>query len=118
MQKDFIVKTNETAEKIGSGLLPVLSTPSLVAMIENTSLLACKDFLTEGESTVGVSMSIEHLLPSAVGDTISVTSTLLKAGKRSFSFEFEVTSKNKRIAKGTHVRVRVNNEEFLANLAQ
>lgn len=116
MKKEFVVTADDTAEKLGSGLLPVLATPRLVAMIENASYLACADELDEGESTVGVNMNIEHLLPSVVGATITVETTLMNAGKKSFSFKFEARSGEQLIAKGLHVRVRVNSAAFMAKL--
>ncbi|MGX7198884.1 thioesterase family protein [Enterococcus nangangensis] len=118
MEKDFVVSSADTAAVLGSGLLPVLATPKVVALVENTCFESIAEKLVTGESTVGVKMSIEHLKASAVGDTVTVSTTLVKEGKKSFTFTFEVRDQKTKaiLAQGEHVRVRVISEKFLADL--
>lgn len=60
--KSTVKVTQEvTAAAVGSGLLPVFSTPSLIALMENAAVNALEGTLDEGVTTVGTMISIEHL---------------------------------------------------------
>lgn len=43
-----------TAVRMGSGDMPVLATPAMMALMENAAMLAVADDLPEGSTTVGV----------------------------------------------------------------
>lgn len=116
MEQIFVVEKNQTAEVVGSGLLPVLSTPSLVAMVENTCFKSLTDQLDTGETTVGVKMEMDHLKGSLVGEKIKITTELLKTGKKSFLFSFAAFADKELIAKGQHLRVKVVAKDFMENL--
>lgn len=116
MEQTFIVTENDTAKALGSGLLPVLSTPRLVAMVENTCLTSISDQLAKGDTTVGVKMNLDHLKATKVGEEVVIKSQLEKMGKTSFTFTFEAFSKDELIAKGDHLRVRVEAKSFMEKL--
>ena len=42
-----------TAVRMGSGDMPVLATPAMMALMENAAMLAVADELPEGSTTVG-----------------------------------------------------------------
>ncbi len=54
-----IVVKHYTAKAIGSGDLPVLATPAMIALMENASMLAVAPHLAENETTVGGFMAWE-----------------------------------------------------------
>ena len=58
-----------TAIQMGSGDMPVLATPAMLALMENTAMLAVADELPEGCTTVGGHIESSHLKPSKIGDT-------------------------------------------------
>ena len=58
------VGADDTAEHLGSGDIPVLGTPRLVALMELAARSALADQLAAGETSVGTAVSIEHLAPS------------------------------------------------------
>ena len=53
-----IVNSTNTAIAAGSGTLPVLGTPFLVALMEKATCNAIADFLEDGETTVGTSINV------------------------------------------------------------
>ena len=55
------VAENNTAKAVGSGLLPVYSTPSMIALLEMAACNAIADSLDEGTSSVGTQLNIKHL---------------------------------------------------------
>ena len=50
---ELTVTENVTAITVGSGDMPVLATPMMLALMENAAMFAVKDFLPEGQTTVG-----------------------------------------------------------------
>ncbi len=57
------ITEKDTAEKVRSGSLPVLATPVLSAAMEEAACKALAPHLTEGETTVGGSISLIHKAP-------------------------------------------------------
>lgn len=60
-EKSIVVTEDVTASKVGSGLLPVYATPSMIALMEGTCAESVQSELVEGEGTVGVSVDIKHI---------------------------------------------------------
>ena len=113
--KTITVKESQTAESLGSGLLPVFSTPALVALMENTAMQLIE--LPEGKSSVGTSICVKHLKASAVGEKISCTATLIETEGRLYRFTLEATdSKGDIIGTGTHERALIDIERFMSKI--
>ena len=110
------VKGKNTAVVMGSGDLPVLATPALVALMENAAMLVAKSRLEDGDTTVGVQISVNHLKASAVGANVRATATLIGQEGRKFNFELKAYEGDTLIGEGTHSRVSVNAERFMAKL--
>ena len=75
ISKTFVVGKQDTAAVMGSGLLDVLATPTMVAWMENTSILLTEEYLKEGDTTVGICINTSHEKASAVGEKITCTAT-------------------------------------------
>ena len=112
----IIVTPNQTAEQLGSGLLPVFSTPAMIALMENTAM-KCIDDLSEQDSSVGIAINVKHLKASAVGSEISCQANVVAFEGRNYSFQLIVTdATGSVIGEGTHERVVVNIEKFMSRL--
>ena len=70
---ELIVSDALTAIQMGSGDMPVLATPAMMALMENAAMLAVADELPEGCTTVGGHIESSHLKPSKIGDKVSAT---------------------------------------------
>ncbi|MDD5815220.1 MAG: thioesterase family protein [Bacteroidales bacterium] len=119
LTKEYKVSENLTAQSMGSGDMPVLATPAMVAMMENTAMLLAQSLLTEGDTTVGSMINTTHLKPSAVDATIVVTATLTSQEGRKLDFEIETvdaSNGNTLIGQATHTRFVVGRERFLSKL--
>ena len=60
------VGEGDTASAYGSGLLDVLSTPAMIAFMEQTAMKAVEACLNEGEGTVGTEISVKHTKPQGL----------------------------------------------------
>ena len=69
------VNENITAEKVGSGSLPVFATPMMVALMEKAACKALENSLDEGSTTVGTKVDVEHVAATPVGMEVTVTAT-------------------------------------------
>ena len=77
-QAQVKVVEENTAKIMKSGALPVFATPAMVALMEEASCMALKDYLEEGEGTVGIKLDISHIAPTALDDVVTATATLDK----------------------------------------
>ena len=119
LTKEYKVSENLTAQSMGSGDMPVLATPAMVAMMENTAMLLAQSLLAEGDTTVGSMINTTHLKPSAVDATIVVTATLTSQEGRKLDFKIEAvdaSNGNIVIGQATHTRFVVGRERFLSKL--
>lgn len=115
---DHIVGAVDTAAALGSGDLPVLGTPRLLAWCEAATCAVLADTLEEGRTSVGTRVSLEHLAASPVGTLLRVTATTAYVDGRLVRFEVvaEHVDDGKVVAHGEVTRVVVDSERFLARL--
>jgi fluoroacetyl-CoA thioesterase len=107
------VTEDMTAERLGSGDVPVLGTPALLALVEGAAVAAVSDELDPGTTTVGASVNLDHMAPTPVGARITATAGVRETEERRVTFAFEVTDEAGPVARGTHVRVVVDRDRFL-----
>lgn len=117
--KSKIVVTEEmTAKSVGSGDLPVLATPIMIALMENAAMLAVAGHLKDNETTVGGFMECSHLKPTAVGEEIEALAFLRKIDGAALHFEIEAYAGEMKIGTGHHIRYVVDRNRFLAKLSK
>jgi fluoroacetyl-CoA thioesterase len=63
----YEVSDADTAAAVGSGDVPVLATPRLIARIEAVTVQAAARFTKAGQTTVGTAVRIEHRRATATG---------------------------------------------------
>ena len=111
-----VVQETDTATALGSGSVPVLATPRLVAWLEAAAVGALSDALPEGYTTVGTEIDLKHLAATAVGQDVDCRATVTSVDGRTVEFELMASDGRATIASGRHVRVIVDEERFLAKL--
>lgn len=118
----FTVTEEDTAAAVGSGSLPVLGTPRLLAWCEAATCAALAGELRDGETSVGTRVELEHLVATPVGGTVEVLARQVYADGR--LRRFAVSARNlspdgrpgKLAGSGEVTRVVVDAERFLARL--
>lgn len=113
----FTVTEDYTAITMGSGDVPVLATPAVLALAENACVTAVAGDLPDGQTSVGSYAEVEHDQPSPVGEEIEVEATLI--GHHGRRLEFSVIFRHddgEVVAKVNHRRVLVDRERFLDKL--
>lgn len=113
---ELVVTEAVTAAVVGSGDMPVLATPMMMALMENAAMLAVKDELPEGSTTVGGHIESSHLKPSKIGDKVSATAEVTKVDGRKIEFKVSAYSGDTLLGECSHLRFVVDREKFLAKL--
>jgi len=108
----LIVAEKDTAVALGSGDVAVLGTPRIVALCEEAAIAALAGSLPEGETSVGTSISIDHLAPTGVGGTVTATATVTEVDGKQVMFILVVKDGGRIAARGTHTRFIVNRHRF------
>ena len=112
----MIVTDAVTAIAVGSGDMPVLATPMMMALMENAAMLAVKNELPEGCTTVGGHIESSHLRPSKIGYKVSATAEVTKVDGKKIEFKVSASSGDILLGEGTHLRFIVDRERFLSKL--
>ena len=105
-----------TAIAMGSGDMPVLATPAMMALMENAAMLAVADHLPEGCTTVGGHITSSHLKPSKLGDTVTTTAVVTRIDGKKIEFKVEARCGDVLLGEGTHLRFIVDKEKFMSRL--
>lgn len=103
----------DTAMAMGSGDVPVLGTPRVVALCEQASVAALRGSLDEGFTSVGMRVQLHHLSPTAVGHAVTALATLEKVEGPRLTFTVSVRDARCLVAAGKVTRVVVDRELFL-----
>ena len=114
----FTVTADDTAAALGSGSLPVLGTPRLLAWFEAATCAAIDPTLPAGSTSVGTRVALEHVAASAVGQEVEVTATTSYVDGR--LHRFAVAARHvggKVVGTGEVTRVVVDAERFLARIS-
>jgi predicted thioesterase len=109
----LLVEERDTAEALGSGDVPVLGTPRVVALAEQASVEAVVDELPEGATTVGYAVQLSHLAPTPVGIKVTAEATLETVEGRRLTFRVTVSDPRGLVAAGRITRVVVERTRFI-----
>ena len=109
-----MVDESNTANTVGSGMLPVFSTPSMIALMEATAMNSVAVHLALHETTVGTLMNVKHLAATPVGMVVRAETELTEVDGRRLIFKVAAYDEAGLIGEGQHERFIVNGERFLA----
>ena len=113
----FDVTDVDTAIALGSGLVPVVATPRLLAWCEAVTVQAIAAGLDEGRTSVGSRVQLDHLRATPVGGRLTVNAQLIHADGRLLKFEVTALDESAAVvAHGQITRVVVDRARFLARL--
>lgn len=112
-KQEMTVSKEHTAKAMGSGQLPVLATPALIALAEKTAWMSVADALEEGQGTVGTRLDIAHTAATALHRKVWCETRLTEIDRRRLVFAVTVCDEAGQVAAGTHERFIIDNESFL-----
>jgi fluoroacetyl-CoA thioesterase len=111
---ELLVTDADTAQAVGSGDVPVLGTPRLIALAEAATVAATASHLNHGSTTVGTRIEFDHQAATAVGRRVTVLATLAKIDGRRLFFDIVVREGEQQVAEGRVERVIVDRQRFVS----
>lgn len=115
---ETVVVQENTAAAVGSGLVPVFATPSMIALMEqaaSSSLLPC---LEEGQGSVGTHIDVTHESATPIGLKVWAETEVTEVNGKQITFTVSAYDEAGLIGRGTHKRAIITVERFLSKTEQ
>jgi len=106
------VETRHLASELDSSLASVLSTPTMVAMMEQAAINAIKPFLDTGESSVGMTIEVSHTAATPPGHRARAEAEVTRVEGRRLEFTVRAFDDVEQIGSGTHRRAVIDAAKF------
>lgn len=113
------VREADTPRALGSGDLPVLGTPRLIALAEEATVLEARarGKVGEGRTTVGTRIRFDHLRATPLGGKVTVSAEIVYEDGRLLRFSVTAADEDGTlVGEGEITRVVVDVERFLRRL--
>lgn len=108
----LLVGEEDTAIALGSGDVPVLATPRIVALCEAAAVAALRGLLPADATTVGTLVELRHLAPTKVGGAVIAEARLEAVDGRRLDFAIRALEGGVVVATGRHRRAIVARSDF------
>lgn len=112
----FLVEEKHCIEFATDGMPAVLSTPTLIGILERTARQAIAPFLEADERSVGVELELRHLAPSPLGARVTATARVIGHAGRFVGFQLEARDEHELILRGVHQRAVIQIDRFARRL--
>jgi fluoroacetyl-CoA thioesterase len=113
-ESTLVVGERETAEAYGAGGVRVFATPAMIGLMENACWMAVEHELPDEETTVGVLVNVRHLAATPIGEVVVAQAELVEIDGRRLVFRVSAHDEHQEIGEGTHERMKVNRDRFMA----
>jgi len=111
---EIIVGDSDTATAMGSGDVPALATPRLLALAEAATVSALAGHLNEHETSVGTRVQLEHLRATGIGRRVVAHAELAQADGRQLRFTVRAEDEEGMlVGRGEVTRVVMDRERFM-----
>jgi fluoroacetyl-CoA thioesterase len=107
------VTPDRTAKHLETGSASVLSTPSMVGLVEHAAQVLAQMHLPSGQTTVGAEIFLRHLAPTPLGMQVKARVRIDQIDGRLIVFSAEVFDEKEKVGDGRHVRVIVDEQRFM-----
>ena len=111
-----VVTREMTAKHIGSGSAEVLSTPTMILLMEEAARRLADENLPEGKTTVGVAVNVKHVKAVPVGEEVVVRAEVMAVEGRRVMYWVEARWGGRLVGYGYHERAIIDIEEFSRKL--
>lgn len=111
---EMVPEERHTASAVGNVGANVVSTPSLIGILEQASHRVILPYVEEGELSVGTRVEVDHLAAAYVGQPITATAQIVAVEGRRITFEVEARQGDRVVMKGRHGRAIVSRDRLMA----
>lgn len=117
-QASRLVETSDLASAFGNPGADVLSSMTLMTLLEQSCLAAIQGCLEPGRMTVGARMEMDHLAPTPPGFAVTATAELSEVKGPKLVFTVSAHDGVELVARAVHVRFVVEQERFFKGVTQ
>jgi len=114
--RELVVAAEHLAGAVVATLPQVMSTPTMVALMEQAAIAALTPYIEDGETSVGTSISVEHLAATPVGHRVSAEAEVTKVEGRRIEFRVAAFDESDQIGRGVHNRAVIDLAKFTERL--
>lgn len=115
---EMVVGTNDTAPRVGTGVIAVLATPVMINLMEEAALACVEHLLPDGSQSLGTRIDVTHIAATPIGMKVTATAKVLKVEGRQIRLAISARDEADLIGEGQHDRVVVNVARFEARIAE
>lgn len=112
-EAERMVTEDWSAPGMGSGTVPVLATPALIALMEQAAVRALEGRLLAGQTAVGIRIDVRHLAATPIGMGVRARAVLVAVEGRRLTFQIEAWDDAEKVGEAVHERVLVDVERFM-----
>lgn len=109
----LVVHFEDTAKAIDDTNIEVVSTPTVIALMEQSAVDSIQPSLPEGWSSVGTLVNVNHIAATPIGMTVTAYAELIGVDGRRLIFSIAARNEKELISEGIHERFIVNKEQFI-----
>ena len=113
-RSETVVTEHNTADAVGSGLVPVFATPYMIALMENAAVNALIPYMEENQGSVGTHLDVSHDAATPIGMKVWAEAELTAVDGKALTFAVTAYDEAGIIGKGTHNRFIIAVDRFLA----
>ena len=111
---ETVVTEHNTANAVGSGLVPVFATPYMIALMENAAVNALTPYMEENQGSVGTHLDVSHDAATPIGMKVWAEAEVTAVDGKALTFAVTAYDEAGVIGKGTHNRFVITVDRFLA----
>ena len=115
---EVLVTYENTAAAVGSGLVPVFATPSMIALMEQAAASSLLPYLDEGQGSVGIHLDVSHEAATPIGMKVWAESEVTEVNGKQIVFSVAAFDDAGLIGRGTHKRALITVDRFMAKTEQ
>ena len=108
------VTAQNTADAVGSGLVPVFATPYMVALMENAAVNAVQEDLEPGQGTVGTRLDVTHDAATPIGMKVWAEAEVTAVEGKRITLAVRAFDEAGPIGGGVHERFVIDTDRFLS----
>ena len=117
-RSETVVTEHNTADAVGSGLVPVFATPYMIALMENAASTSLLPYLAADEGTVGTHLDVAHTSATPIGMKVWADAVVTAVDGKKITFEVSAFDEAGEIGRGTHERFIITDRRFLDKAAR
>ena len=104
LKAEIVTTVDDTLVVRHMGGEGVLSTPSMIGLMERAGIEAVQAHLPEGHTTVGFEVHVKHFGATPKGKKVTVRAELVEIAGHKLRFKVEAHDEDKKVGDGMHRR--------------